>query len=159
WRTTEAGRAGRRGRTVAESVHPLPTGQTPHARGEHDHEAADAERDEIDHHADHQQDDTDDEADGGLHHAALVMVARVTDPDGVGPLRVLGVEGLLDLVEQALLVLRERHGASQGRPQDGEYGNGRHGVSEPRGRLSPEYEAVDVGESKRPRQTKPEVTS
>src|SRR5690606_21005696 len=50
WRTTEAGRAGRRGRTVAESVHPLPTGQTPHARGEHDHEAADAERDEIDHH-------------------------------------------------------------------------------------------------------------
>ena len=60
--------------------------------------------------------------------SALVMDFAVTDPDGIGPLRVLGVEGLLDLVEQALLVLRERHGASQGQPQDGEDGTDGRGV-------------------------------
>ncbi len=67
---------------------------------------ADPEPDDCGHDADHQQDDAECEADGGLHQAALVMAAWVTDPDGIGPLRVLGIEGLLDLFEQALLVLR-----------------------------------------------------
>jgi hypothetical protein len=33
-------------------------------------------------------------------------------PNGVRELRVLGIQRLLDLVEHALLVFRERHGAS-----------------------------------------------
>ncbi|GHC88630.1 hypothetical protein GCM10007079_33730 [Nocardiopsis terrae] len=40
------------------------------------------------------------------------MDSRVRLPNSVRELRVLGIQRLLDLVEHALLVFRERHGAS-----------------------------------------------
>ena len=55
---------------------------------------------------------TDDQADDRPDHPAPVVAADVVALVDARELRVLGIQRLLDLIEQALLVLRERHDAS-----------------------------------------------
>ena len=59
-----------------------------------------------------QHPDAQQEPQRGLDDPALVVHARIARADGVGEPRIIGVERLLNLLELALLVLRERHGAS-----------------------------------------------
>src|SRR5262249_55805432 len=86
--------------------------QRPHAAGEHHDEAGDADPDVLGRHPGDQQSDADQESEGRLEDSAPVMHSRVACAHAAGEPRVLGIERLLDLLELALLVLRERHVAS-----------------------------------------------
>ena len=57
--------------------------------------------------------DANEEADGSLDDSAPVVDFRVFSPHCPSESRMLGIERLLNLLELALLVLRERHCASQ----------------------------------------------
>src|SRR5690606_5776089 len=106
-----------------DAGHLLPARQRPDAAHHHEEEARHADRDGggagVDHETGHQGADTDDEAEGGLDDAALVVDLRVGRANRVSELGILGVQRRFDLFEHALLVLRERHGTSQRQPRGG----------------------------------------
>src|SRR5712691_9064410 len=100
------------GTRSGDADHMPVTGHRPHAAGEHDDEACHPERDELDHDSGQQQPDAYQEPDSRLDDSALVVHPRVGSAHCVSEPRVIGIECLLDLLELALLVLRQRHGAS-----------------------------------------------
>ncbi len=87
--------------------------QRPHAAGQHDHEPGYADPQVLDGHPGHQQPDPEQEAHHGLDDPPSVVHSRVAGAHRAGEPRVLGIERLLNLLELALLVLRERHVASR----------------------------------------------
>ena len=91
--------------------HALVAGHRPQAAGEHDHKARHRDRDDIDHHPSEQQSNADHEPQRRRDDPALVVHPRVGRVHGLSKPRVTGAERLLDLLELALLVLRERHDA------------------------------------------------
>jgi transglutaminase-like putative cysteine protease len=93
-------------------VHVPPAGQRPHGAGEHDQESRDAHRDVLDDDTGDQQADTQQEPDGSQNHPAPVVDPGITCADALRELRILGIQRLFDLFKHALLMLRERHGAS-----------------------------------------------
>src|ERR1022692_3259758 len=102
------------GRTAAggDAGHVPVAGQRPHAGREHDHETGDSDKHIGSDNPGQEQSDADDEPEGSLDDPALVVHSRVAGAHGVREPRVIGVKRLLDLLELALLVLRERHSAS-----------------------------------------------
>ena len=96
--------------------HPPVAGHCPQAAGEHDHKGRHHDQGDIGHDPGEQQPDADHEPQRRCGHPALVAHPRVGRRYGVSKPRVIGAEPLLDLLEQALLVLRERHGALRWNP-------------------------------------------
>src|SRR5580700_7729359 len=95
-----------------DPAHVPPAGQRPHRTRQHDEEPADADKDDLRNHSGQEQAYTDHEPDRGLDDPALVVDPGILRAHGLGKLRVVGIERLLDLLELTLLVLRERHCAS-----------------------------------------------
>src|SRR5262249_31145234 len=125
-----------------DPAHVPPAGQRPHRARQHDQETADANEDKLRNDTGQEQAYADHESDRSLDHAALVVDARVLRPHGLGKLRIVGIERLLDLLELTLLVLRERHCASH-EP----LARGRVRLPWPHGvRIPPQYEGSQAGE-------------
>ena len=98
-------------RHLGAAGHAPVTGHRPQAAGEHHHKAGHRDQDDIDHDSGEQQPDSDQEPQRRRDDPALVMHPRVGRVHGFSKPRVTGVKRLLDLLELALLMLRERHGA------------------------------------------------
>ena len=88
-----------------------------------------------------QQAHAEQEPDRGLDHPALVVHPRIPRAHCLRELRILRIQRTLDLVELTLLVLRERHGASQ---KTSRAGTGAMTSSHGPG-SSPEYECRPPG--------------
>jgi hypothetical protein len=80
-------------------------------RRDDEHEAHDAEHDDIADEPDEDQGQPDEHAERAEHDGAAAARARTCGAHGRCELGVFGIQGLLDLVEQPLLVLGERHRA------------------------------------------------
>src|SRR6266568_1366121 len=97
---------------AGDAAHVPPAGKSPHGAGKHDHEAANTDKDDLRDHACQQKTHTEQESDRGFDHPPLVMDAGILRAHGLRKLGIVGIERLLDLLELALLVLRQRHSAS-----------------------------------------------
>jgi hypothetical protein len=85
-------------------------GEADRGRGQHDHEAEDADEGDPADGAGHQDADTGQETDRGEDRAALGGAAEVGATEGRGELRILLDEGALHLLQRSKLFLGERHG-------------------------------------------------
>src|SRR6516225_7948928 len=99
-----------------DAGHALVAGRRPQAAGEHGRKARHCDRDDIDHDPGEQQPGTGQEPQRRHDDPALVVHPRVGRLHGVSKPRVTGAERLLDLLELALLVFRERHGTLRCNP-------------------------------------------
>src|SRR6516225_3460263 len=99
-----------------DAVHVLVAGRRPQAAGQHGCKARYRDRDDIDHDPGKQQPGTGQEPQRRHDDPALVVHPRVGRLYGVSKPRVTGAERLLDLLELAPLMFRERHGTLQCNP-------------------------------------------
>jgi transglutaminase-like putative cysteine protease len=95
---------------------PPPAHDPPRQRQQDDRRAGRLEVYAMGHHSGHERADAGEDPEQRLHQLALVMHARIAGAHKAHELRIFAVQRLLDLLQLALLVFRERHDASSTKP-------------------------------------------